>query len=270
MNTSDPGISDQEFAQFQKLIHRIAGINLSDSKKMLVSGRLQKRLKHHNLSDFSHYHRLLADGANRNELQIVIDLLTTNETYFFRDPIHFDFLRQEILPRARATGHFRVWSAASSSGEEAYSIAMTLAEHLAGSAWEILGSDISAQMLAKAVAARYPRDRSNGIAAQLMSKYCLKDDSDGSFVVAPELRRRVRFQPINLTQPVSPGIGSFDVIFLRNVMIYFDAETKRRVLAHLMPRLKPGGHFIVGHTETLHGMTGELEQVKPTIYRKPA
>ena len=271
MNTINAGISDQEFAHFQSLIYKIAGINLSDSKKMLVSGRLQRRLRHHNLADFTQYHRLLSDAANKAELQVVIDLLTTNETYFFREPAHFEFLRRDLLPKVGGSSAFRVWSAASSSGEEAYSIAMTLAEHLKTGTWEIFGSDISMQILAKASAGRYPLDRTEGITPSLMSKYCQKDSkaTDSSFVMAPELRRRVRFQQVNLTQTINANIGSFDLIFLRNVMIYFDTDTKRRVIANLLPRLKPGGHFIVGHSESLHGLTADLEQVKPTIYRKP-
>lgn len=259
-------LSDQEYAEFKGLIQRIAGIQLSDSKRMLVAGQLQRRLRQTGSNNFQDYHRKLASSSE--ELQFVIDLLTTNETYFFREPAHFDFLQRELLP---AHGHaaFRAWSAASSSGEEAYSLAMTCAEHLRGSDWEILGSDISARMLAQASSGRYGPDRASGIPATLMKKYC-RSETTGDFVIVPELQRHLRFRQINLTAPIPPGSGSFDLIFLRNVLFYFDSDTKRRVIGHLLPRLKSGGHLIVSHTESLHGLGPGLELVRPSIYRKSA
>lgn len=267
----DAVITDQEFANFQRLIYKIAGISLADSKKVLVSGRLQRRLRHYDFDSFSQYYRLVTSGQQEEELQMMVDLLTTNETYFFREPRHFDFLRERILPKRPGHGTFRVWSAASSTGEEAYTIAMVLAEHLPDDNWEIVGSDISTKVLAKAAAGHYPLERHEGIPPALLSKYCLKGvrSQAGTFLIAPALRSRARFLQINLTQPITEKIGEFDVIFLRNVMIYFDNDTKRKVVANLLPRLKPGGHFIVGHSETLNGFTDALTMVQPTIYRKP-
>lgn len=267
----DSVISDQEFKLFRDLIYQIAGINLSDSKKVMLAGRLQRRLRQHNLPTFMHYYRMLESGRNPEEMQVMVDLLTTNETYFFREPAHFDFVRKELLPEAGKTGTFRVWSAASSSGEEAYTLAMILAEYLSNTAWEIFGSDISTQVLSKARAAHYPLERIEGIPPAFLGKYCLKGvrSQAGTFMICPELRRRVTFAQVNLTQPIRREIGLFDVIFLRNVMIYFDPETKQKVIANLIPQLKPGGHFIVGHSESLHGLTTMLSQVRPTIYRKP-
>ena len=143
-------ITDQEFALFQRLIYKIAGISLSDGKKVLLVGRLSRRLSQYEISTFSEYYRMLSSGNHPEELQTMVDLLTTNETYFFREPKHFEFLRDEIIAKRMAGSTFRVWSAASSSGEEAYSIAMTLAEALPNSPWEIVGSDISTRVLAKA------------------------------------------------------------------------------------------------------------------------
>ncbi|MBL8397727.1 MAG: protein-glutamate O-methyltransferase CheR [Candidatus Accumulibacter sp.] len=264
-------ITDQEFILFQRLIYKIAGIDLADSKKVLLVGRLQRRLREHQFTSFSQYYRLVSSGQNQQELQTMVDLLTTNETYFFREPRHFDYLRQEILARRPRNDRFRVWSAASSTGEEAYTLAMILAEALPAAPWEVFGSDISTQVLAKARAGLYSLERTQGIPPELMRKYCLKGvrSNEGTFLVSPELRERVTFDQINLTQPIPRHIGPFDVIFLRNVMIYFDAETKRKVVAHLLPHLASGGHFIVGHSESLNTITDQLVAVQPTIYRKP-
>ncbi|WP_205201648.1 CheR family methyltransferase [Azonexus hydrophilus] len=267
---SESAISDQEFALFQRLIYKIAGISLSDSKKVLLVGRLQKRLRHYQLDSYSQYYRMLANGEHPEELQVMVDLLTTNETYFFREPKHFDFLRQHILRGWRGERPFRVWSAASSSGEEAYTIAMVLADTLASKAWEIVGSDISTQVLDKARQGHYPMTRIDGIPRPFLSKFCRKGvrSQEGTFLINAELRARVNFLQVNLTQPVTADVGLFDVIFLRNVMIYFDNDTKRRVVSHLLPHLRPGGHFIIGHSETLNGIVSSLRQVSPTIYRK--
>lgn len=269
--TTGAAITDEEFSLFQRLIYRIAGISLSDAKKVLLVGRLSKRLRHYDLANFSQYYRMLAGGQHPEELQVMVDLLTTNETYFFREPRHFEFLRDEILRTRRSPAPFRVWSAASSTGEEAYTLAMLLAETLSTSPWEIVGSDISTQVLAKAEAAHYPMERNEGIPPDYLVKYCLKGvrAQSGTFLIVPELRRRVRFVQINLTLPVEADIGEFDVIFLRNVMIYFDMETKRKVVGNLLPRLKRGGHLIIGHSETLNGIQQGLEAVRATIYRKP-
>lgn len=263
------GINDDEFALFQRLIHRLTGISLSSVKKVLLVGRLAKRLDHHGCASFGDYYHLLASGRCPDELQRFVDLLTTNETYFFREPQHFDFLRERILLDHYAAEPFRVWSAACSSGEEPYSIAMVLAEHLAGVDWEVFATDISTRVLAQAEAGVYPLERAHGIPPALLRKYCLKGvrAQSGKLQVIAPLRERVRFAQLNLMRPIE-SVGRFDVIFLRNVMIYFDAPTKRRVVENLLPSLKPDGCFIVGHSESLTGVTDLLRPLRPTIYRK--
>jgi chemotaxis protein methyltransferase CheR len=263
-------ISDQEFGLFQRLIYKIAGISLADSKKVLLVGRLQKRLQHYQLESFSQYYRMLAKGESPDELQMMVNLLTTNETYFFREPQHFDFVRDEILAKRNDSGMLRVWSAASSSGEEAYTLAMLLAEHLNNAPWEVVGSDISTKVLDKARRGLYQLGRHEGIPPKFLSKYCLKGvrSQAGSFLIVPELRQHVSFRQANLTQPLDSSFGLFEVIFLRNVMIYFDMETKRKVVDNLLPHLRPGGHLIIGHSESLNNITCGLQAVKPTIYRK--
>ena len=264
-------ITDQEFTLFQRLIYKIAGISLSDAKKVLLVGRLGRRLKAYELGTFTQYYRMLASGEYPDEVQTMVNLLTTNETYFFREPRHFDFLRDEIIRKRRSTATFRVWSAASSSGEEVYTLAMVLAENLPNTPWEIVGSDISTQVLAKAATGHYSLARTEGIPPGYLAKYCLKGvrSHADTFLIAPELRKKTSFYQINLTNPVDADIGDFDVIFLRNVMIYFDPQTKAKVVHNLLPRLKPGGHLIIGHSETLNGITDRVVTVVPTIYRKP-
>ncbi|MCB4361967.1 CheR family methyltransferase, partial [Quatrionicoccus australiensis] len=202
---SEPSpITDQEFSLFQRLIYKIAGISLSDAKKVLLVGRLSRRLKQYELGNFGQYYRMLASGQHPEELQTMVDLLTTNETYFFREQKHFDFLRDEILQKRRSPATFRIWSAACSSGEEVYTLAMMLAEHLPNAPWEIVGSDISTQVLAKAATGHYSLARTEGIPPGFMSKYCLKGvrSHAGTFLIAPELRRRTSFHQINLMNPV--------------------------------------------------------------------
>jgi len=264
-------ITDQEFGLFQRLIYKIAGISLSDAKKVLLVGRLTRRLKQYDFATFTQYYRMLASGEHPDEVQTMVDLLTTNETYFFREPQHFEFLRDEIIRKRQSSAAFRIWSAASSSGEEIYTLAMVLAENMPNALWEVVGSDISTRVLEKAATGHYSLARTEGIPPGFMEKYCLKGirSNAGTFLIAPELRKRTNFHQINLMNPITANIGEFEVIFLRNVMIYFDMETKAKVVNNLLPHLKSGGHLIIGHSETLNGITDRLQTVRPTIYRKP-
>lgn len=262
-------LKDEEFNKFQSWLYQASGINLSLAKKPLVAGRLFKRLKHHQLFSYGDYFRFITSSGATAELQIALDLLTTNETYFFREPKHFDFMREKVLPEVIPGKLFRLWSAASSSGEECYSLAMTLAEELGAKPWEILGSDISTHVLGIAKAGHYPIARARTIPQPLLSKYCLKGigRQEGTFLVDRNLRSRVSFAQINLNEAL-PEVGEFDVIFLRNVMIYFDLETKQKVVARMLPRLKSGGYFMVSHSESLNGVTEALKIISPSIYRK--
>lgn len=262
-------ISDVEFAQFQGLLQRLAGIHLSPAKKALLCGRLGKRLKHHGFASYGEYFRLLTGGQEAGELQVALDLLTTNETYFFREPKHFDFLRERVLPARTPGSPFRVWSAACSSGEEPYSLAMLLADRLGGVPWEIVASDLSTRVLEKARSGLYPMERARNIPQNYLKAYCLKGTGqhEGSLLIERSLRARVNFLQVNLNEPL-PRLGEFDLVFLRNVMIYFEPETKRKVVQRLIPALKPGGYLLIGHSETLNGISDGLRPVSPSIYRK--
>lgn len=262
-------LSDEEFAEFQRLIHQWAGIHMNDTKKALITGRLLKRLRHHALSTYSEYLKIVKAPENREERQIMINLLTTNETYFFREPKHFEWLRTKIRAR-RAGEKFRVWSAACSSGEEIYSLAMVLADELGFEGWEILGSDISERMLSVALEAAYPLEEVQQIPEGYRKRFCLKgiQQSAGTFCIRPELLRQVHFYHLNLIETLPAELGKFDAIFLRNVMIYFDKETRKQVTDQLAGFLKADGNLVIGHAESLHGISECLVSVQPTIYAR--
>ena len=261
-------ITDREYRQIQELIHEWAGISLGPNKRPLVVGRLSKRLRHYGLSAFTDY---LAGPLKQqpDERQFMIDLLTTNETYFFREPAHFDYLQQQILPKLATQGKARVWSAACSSGEEPYTLAMVLDESLGSMDWSILATDISTTVLEIAKAGLYDLSASSKIPQQYLQRYCLKGvrSQAGVLRVDPQLQRHINFRQLNL-QSDFEQLGSFDVIFLRNVMIYFDAPTKQRLISRMERRLNPGGYLIVGHSETLNGLSQNLTMRKPSIYQK--
>ena len=264
-----PRISADEFKQFKDWLYAVAGISLSEHKHALVMGRLAPRLRHYQLASHGEYFSLLAGGQFPGEVQIAVDLLTTNETHFFREPKHFDFLRQQILPTHPSGRSMRVWSAACSTGEEPYSIAMTLAAALGERPWEVLASDLSSRVLERARSGHYAMARAKTIPPEYLHAYCLKGvgEHDGTFLIDAKIRKRVQFMQVNLNNAL-PDLGEFDVIFLRNVMIYFDLPTKREVINKLAKRLRAGGRLIIGHSESLHTVSNVLESVAVSIYQK--
>jgi chemotaxis protein methyltransferase CheR len=264
-----PAMSDAEFVQFQRFIHEAAGISLGDPKKAMVAARLAGRVHSCGSKSYGEYLRLLKGGGAPLELQTAVDLLTTNETYFFREPKHFDFLR-EILSEEGGARALRVWSAAGSTGEEAYSIAMLLEDCLPGSPWEVVASDISARVLERARTGHYSIARTNHVPPGYLRRFCLsgRGPQAGTLLIERSLRNRVRFLQVNLNTTL-PQLGQFDVVFLRNVLIYFDTRTKQQVVRRVLETLKPGGWLFIGHTETLSGVCDTLERVSPAIFRKP-
>jgi len=264
-------ISDQEFSQFQQFIHRVAGIHLSSAKKALICGRLGNRVAQKGMASFGEYFRLITSGHAPAETQVAVDLLTTNETYFFRESKHFDLLRQHASAARGRAEPFRVWSAASSSGEEAYSIAMVLADVLEEGPWEIVGSDISTRVLDRARTGHYVEMRTRNIPPAYLKRFCLKGTGSqaGTVLVSKALRGRVGFTQVNLNETLPAALGRFDVIFLRNVMIYFNNDTKRQVVGRVLEHLRPGGYFLIGHSESLNDICDSVEQVAPSSYRKP-
>lgn len=261
-----PRLEPSIFRRFQKLLHEEAGIHLSDVKKPLVEGRLSKRLAQLDLPRFGDYlARVLGDPA---EKQVAIDLLTTNETFFFREPKHFEFLAAQVVAEWGQRSVPRVWCGACSTGEEPYTIAMVLAEAMGHSRFEILASDISTRVLEVARKGLYPVADAQPIPSAMRKRFCLKGfgSQTGWFTLDPVLKSRVEFDLVNLNSAL-PAIGEFDAIFLRNVMIYFSPQTKREVISRVLPRLKPGGYLFVSHSETLNGVTSQIPMVRPSIYR---
>lgn len=262
-------ITDAEFAQFQRFIYDAAGITMADAKKALVIGRLGKRLALHELDSFGAYSKLLKSGLHPDEVQMAVDLLTTNETYFFREIKHFEFLRTQALKERSRPQPFRVWSAASSSGEEAYSVAMVLADCMQTTPWEILGTDISTRVIDGARKALYSMERGRHIPPEFLKRFCRKGEGpyEGQLLMERSLRSKVTFRQVNLNAAL-PELGQFDIVFLRNVMIYFSNDTKREVVARVISTIKPGGYFCVGHSESLNDITQAVKMVAPAIYRK--
>lgn len=240
---------------------------MGDSKKQLVLNRLSKRLRHYQMSRFRDYFDLVHKPDQAHEKQLLIDLLTTNETYFFREPKHFEFIGQEILSSFRAR-QFRCWSAACSNGAEPYSLAMLFEDRLGVGRWEILATDISASVLETAKQAAYPLQEAEKIPREYLIKYCLKGvrSQQGTMMIDNVLKRSVNFQRMNLNGHI-PETGKFDLIMLRNIMIYFDLETKIKLIDELIKRMQPGAYLIIGHSETLNAVTSKLKLVRPSIYR---
>jgi chemotaxis protein methyltransferase CheR len=273
-----PAPSDREFLLFQRLIRDHSGISLSGAKRALLAGRLASRLRELGLRSFSDYYALVVSGGG--ERQRMLDRIATNETRFFREPQQFEFLTGRLFPAWRAEAlagrrqrRVRVWSAACSTGEEPYSLAMTLlAEFPPDSGWsiEILASDLSTRALERARAAVWPMQRAHEIPDAMRRAFMLRSRRavDQKLKAGPEIRELVRFEQINLNSEGGPA-GRFDVIFCRNVLIYFDAETKARVLARLFGRLEQDGHLFLGHAESLTGLQGYARAVGPNVYPHP-
>jgi len=271
-------VSDREFALFQKLIYREAGIHLVPAKKALLEARLTRRLRELGLTTFEAYYRHILEVDHGDELAVLLDRISTNETHFFREPKQFEFLENEVFPawkeRHRSAGgtqHIRVWSAACSSGEEPYSLAMILLDHFpqsSGWKFEILATDISTRVLGTGSAAVWPITKASEIPRPYLKKYMLKGtgEQSGHMKAGAELRAVVRFERLNLNDDEYPVQGNLDLIFCRNVLIYFDNRSRARVIQRLVDRLAPNGFLFVGHAESLTGVSDRVRYVVPTIY----
>ena len=264
-------LRDDTFRRITDLMYSSIGLSFSDSKKPLVSSRLAPRLQRLGLGSYEDYLALIAGHEDAGEFQMAVDLLTTNETYFFREPAHYDLLEAELAKTRPRT--LAVWSAASSFGDEAFSTAMLLADLQAQgrltSDWSILGTDISDRVLRSASQAVYPEDRLRNVSPERLRRYCLRGegDAEGLVQIQDKLRERVRFGQLNLCQPAE-GIGPFDVIFLRNVLIYFDTPTKVDVVDRALTLLRPGGLFFIGTAEGRVPCKTPLQSVAPGAFRK--
>jgi len=261
-------LNDNEFTTIQKLIFREVGIDLQSSKKLLVQSRLLKRLLFYKFDSYLEYVRFVQ--INAQERIEMVNLITTNETYFYREIDHFEYLQKVIIPAHPFKTKFRFWSAAASVGAEAYSIAMILDKTMAKADWEIVGSDINTEVIKKARIGLYPAKWADKIPIDLKRQYCLKGRGkhEGQFLMDRILVENMVFQVGNLMQ-FNSEVGKFDVIFLRNVLIYFDNETKQLVIDNVLRNLKVGGYFFISLTENLNMLnTSILESVETSVYRK--
>jgi chemotaxis protein methyltransferase CheR len=263
-----------EKAQFEKisqLVHRLAGINLRPGKQELVNARLARRLRALGLNSFDAYLEYLSRDTPEGELVAMIEAMTTNKTGFFREPQHFDYLCRKIAPELKSC-KVRVWSAGCSSGEEPYSAVILLYEAIKDLALRdlgILATDLSSAMLARARKGIYDKNRLQEVPPLLLSKYfaCIETHPAPRYQVIEPLRRPMRFARLNLMEEW-PMRGPFDLIFCRNVMIYFDKPTQERLVNRFWNLLKPGGHLFVGHSESLAGASHRFRYVQPAIYVK--
>ena len=271
-------LTDREFKLFQGLIHREAGIYLSEVKKALLVGRLSRRVRELGLESFEAYYHHVVDGANPAERVELINNICTHETQFFREPRQFEFLESHVFPewRARAESgararRIRVWSAGCSTGEEPYSVAMAfLARFPPSSGWEIevVATDLSTRVLDRAQAAVWPIDKAKEIPEAYLKAFMLRGTGpeEGRMKAGPLVRSVVHFQRLNLNaEPFTFG-GRFDLVFCRNVLIYFDANSKARVVGRLLERMEPQGYLFLGHAETVTGLNARTRTVGPTVY----
>lgn len=273
-------ISAKDFQRFSELIYDSCGIKMPPHKKTMLEARLRKRLRFHGMETFEDYSEyVFSPDGMKNELVSLIDVVTTNKTDFFRESAHFDFMTEVALPHLINTFQvgldrpLRIWSAGCSSGEEAYTMAMVLsevAEAIPGFKFSILATDISTLVLEKARQGIYSIDKVEPVELALKKKYLLRGKGAQSNMVrvVPELRSTVNFRRLNFLDSDFDITQKMDIIFCRNVIIYFDQATQKRLLHKLAGHLDSDRYIFMGHSETLNGLDLPLSQVSPSVYRK--
>ncbi len=286
MSPTKPAV-DGEGAVDEAVLHRLAqmvetesGIELRPEKRFVVMARLSRRIQELGLESLHAYYRLVTNDAQ--ERSVMVQRLCVHETRFFREATHFDFVRTVLVPRWRAAALaglrprvLRAWSAACASGEEPFTLAMVLLDALPpeiGWRIEVTATDISPAILQQAAQATWPEERANDIPAELRKRYLLRGvgSRSGTIRAAPEVRALVSFAQVNLIAPARPALGAFDLILLRNVLIYFSTATKKLVVDRVLDQLTSDGHLIVGHADSLNHITRRVRQQAPTIYAFPA
>ncbi len=270
-------ITDAEFHSIRDLVYKRFGITLSDQKKSLVVGRLQKILRQRGMTTFRQYYDSLVADKTDHALSELANQITTNHTFFFREPDHFDFFRSDILPwmtqthKAKGDNDLRIWCAAASSGEEPYTLIMTLLEHFGPDYknWDcgLLATDVSEKALLAARQAIYDSTRLQGVSPQMISKYFKK--TAAGYEVVEKVKKEVTIRRFNLMDKALPFKKPFDCIWCRNVMIYFDGPTKVELVNRMYQHTVPGGYLLIGHSETLGRDQTPWKYVKPAVYRKP-
>ena len=269
-------LSPADFKQFSEYIYQQFGINMPEIKRVMLQGRLLKRIRDLKMKSYTEYKKyFFSPEGQRNELYNFLSVVTTNKTDFFREPVHFDFLQNVALPEFMADGHNRIniWSCACSSGEEPYTMALVLNEFAAehpSFAYNLLGTDISRNVLEKAARGVYPEKAIDMIPLELKKKYFLrsKDRTNPTVRVAPILQRNFSLKYLNLMDQVYDINETFDVVFCRNVLIYFDRETQEKVIQKLCTKIRTGGYLCIGHSESMSNMDVPLTNIKPTIFKR--
>ncbi|MFM8892201.1 MAG: CheR family methyltransferase [Planctomycetia bacterium] len=277
---SDPPLSPAAYRFLADLVYRQSRIRLGADKQALVAGRLGRRLETLGCGSFEEYCGLLESPGGEDEISLLVDLISTNHTHFFREAAHFDILAERVLPAvaARAVAEdrdIRVWCAAAASGEEAYSLAIVLAEFCGtrpAPGWRVFASDISRRMLDVCRKGIYEADKVNLPDPALLPRHFLNGvgERQGFYRVKADLRRRVTTAHVNLFQADYPVPRGLDVVFCRNVMIYFDVESRRALVERLYEQLAPGGYLFVGHSESLLGLGHGFRPAGPSVYVRPA
>ena len=263
-------LSEREYQKLSSIIYANAGISLGDNKRELVHARLSKVMRKRGIAGFSEYISILESDTTGNELVSLMDAISTNVTHFFREKQHFDFMIQTIQNEMRYC-NLRLWSAGCSSGEEPYSIAISMLEKFTekcATPPQILATDLSTKVLQKAVNGIFPAKSVEHLDRALIRKYFLKGKNSASDLVKlkPEVKSMVTFKRLNFIEPFKLN-EQFDFIFCRNVMIYFDNPTRETLVRRFTEHLKPGGYLMIGHSESLNGISHTLQYIKPTIYR---
>ncbi|NLE29965.1 MAG: protein-glutamate O-methyltransferase [Phycisphaerae bacterium] len=274
----DIEITTEEYERVRKLVYERAGINLGSNRQHLVQARLAKRIRSESFAGFRDYFRHLDSETNNEEITHLIDAISTNTTFFFRESDHFDFLAESLVSRIKSEKWdekqytLRIWSAACSSGEEPYTLAMVinkiLKEYPSINA-KILATDISQKILAQACAGQYDAQKIKSVPDEYR-RHAFRHigKSSSLYEISPEISKYITFAYFNLMTPQYPFKFGFDYIFCRNVMIYFDRPTQESVINRMAQHIRPNGYLIVGHSESLNGLRHKLEYVKPTIYRQ--
>ncbi|MBL8174177.1 MAG: protein-glutamate O-methyltransferase CheR [Bryobacterales bacterium] len=267
-----PALSAGEFREISRMAYEYAGLDLGENKTQLVLARLGKKLREMQIPTFSEYCRRVREDRTGESMVAMIDALTTNHTSFLREGAHFDFLSRVVLPELAGRTQVAIWSAACSTGEEPYSIVFTALEAMGLDGMRklrVLATDISTKALGKAAQAVYPMERMKGMRQDWMSRYLMRGTGrwEGHCQVKKKVRDLVEFRRQNLMESFS-HLGPFQVIFCRNVMIYFDRETQQDLVRRLAGRLEPGGYLFTGHAESLNGLDQPLQYVQPATYRK--
>lgn len=265
-------LDHETFTQFADLIYEKAGIYLSPQKQALVSSRLGKRMHKLGIGDYRDYFNYIRNDGTDTELVHLLDAISTNVTNFYREPRHFELFRELLIGwEKEGQRRFRFWSAGCSSGEEPYTAGITAKKSLHSvQDTKILATDISSTILKKARKAEYEPKRLEVVSESVVRTFFRKYTKEGKTVyqVTEDIARMISFARLNLAKPPFPMHGPFDVVFCRNVMIYFDNEVRRRLLNEIFRLLKPGGYLMVGHSESLSGILSEFRVVEPSVYRK--